>query len=111
MGSLSRKHLRVELDDGRLVELTTSNDDQITYEETRARRKWPQITEGGITLWWTFLAYLAARRSGVVEPTTKWEDWRPMVVDITNLDDELDDDDDGLGDPTLPAVSGSYTSP
>ena len=111
MGALSRKNLRVELVDGRTVDIRTTNDDQITYEETRARRKWPQITEGGITTWWTFLAYVAARRTGVVEATTKWEEWRPMVVDITNLDDEDDEEDDGLGDPTRPEVSGSFTSP
>jgi len=111
MGSLSRKHLRVELDDGRELDLTTTNDDQITYEETRARRKWPQITEGGITTWWTFLAYMAARRTGQVEPTTKWEDWRQMCVDITNLDDEDDDEDAELGDPTRPAVSVNSMSP
>lgn len=104
MSALSRKTFRVELDDGTVFEVTSRNSDQLAYEDTRLRRKWPMITEGGIQRWHTFLAWSAARRESLY--TDSYEKFTDAAVDV----ESLDDDDDGAGaavDPTPPAPPGS----
>lgn len=99
MSALSRKSFAVELDDGTRLEVTSINKDQIAYERTRARHKWPMITEGGVSQWWTFLAWAAAKRTGVFTGT--YEQFEDQAVDV----DCTDDDDTGEPvDPTPRAV-------
>jgi hypothetical protein len=103
MSALSRKNFRVELADGTVFDVQSVNADQLSYEDTRPRRKWPMITEGGIQRWHTFLAWSAARRAGsYTEPFEKFAD---DAVDV-----ECTDEDEVAGepvDPTLPAPRGS----
>lgn len=96
MASLSRQTFRVTLNDGTSYEIMTNNADQIAYETTRARRKWPQITEGGVVTWWTFLAWRASSRANLTDAS--YEAWQDLVADIDNISP----DDDDSADPTLP---------
>jgi hypothetical protein len=111
VGALSRKHFTVELADGRRFDLESLNVDQLAYETTRRNRKWPMITESGVGMWWTFLAWSAAKRTGVYDGT--WEAWSTSdCVDIDNTDADADDGVDGVAvDPTNLAPSGSSSSP
>jgi hypothetical protein len=112
VGALSRKHFRVELADGRLLDLESLNADQLKYETTRRNRKWPMITESGVGLWWTFLAWSAATRTGVYDGT--WEQWSDRdCVDLDNTDDDGGDAVvDGVAvDPTNLAAIGNSSSP
>lgn len=98
MPSLSRHTFRVELADGSVHEVTSSNADQIAWEETRARRKWPQVTEGAVVLWWTFLAWRAASRAGVT--SVDFSTWKEKeCVDVDNL---TADENDGAGEDVDP---------
>lgn len=96
MASLSRQQFRITMTDGVSYEVMTNNSDQIAYEQTRARRKWPQITEGGVVTWWTFIAWRASSREKLTEAS--YEAWSDLVADIDNITPE---DDDGA-DPTPP---------
>jgi hypothetical protein len=103
VSALSRKRFRVELDDGTVFDVQSVNADQLAYEDTRLRRKWPLITEGGIQRWHTFLAWSAARRASLyADPFERFTD---AAVDV-----ECTDDDEVNGepvDPTPPALRGS----
>lgn len=99
MSALSRKHLSASLSDGRVFDLHTVVADQISYENTRHRRKWPLISEGGVVLWWAFLAWTAATRTGQYDDT--WEAWQLALVDV----DDLDTDDESEVDPTIRAAT------
>lgn len=105
MSTLSRKHLRAELDDGRVLDVTTIVADQLAYETTRHRRKWPMITEGGVVTWWSFLAWAAASRLG--EYAGKYEEWTAALVDVEDLDPDVEGEP---VDPTPPDRSASSSS-
>jgi hypothetical protein len=102
LSALSRKSFRVELADGTVFDVQSVNADQLAYEDTRMRRKWPMITEGGIQRWHTFLAWSAARRAGVY--TDPYEKFTDDAVDVESTDD---DDAGEPVDPTPPAPPGS----
>lgn len=102
MSALSRKHLQATLADGRILDLHTVVADQIAYEQTRHRRKWPLISEGGVVMWWTFLAWTAATRLGDYDDT--YDAWQLQLVDVDDLDTD-DDDDAATVDPTSRAAS------
>jgi hypothetical protein len=102
MSALSRKTFRVVLEDGTTFDVESVNRDQLAYEDTRAVRKWPLITEGGIQRWHTFLAWSAARRAGVY--TDKYEQFIDAAVDVESLDDDTAGEP---VDPTQPAPPGS----
>lgn len=98
MSALSRKTIKVELADGTAFEVRTVNADQLAYEDTRAIRKWPLITDGGIQRWHTFLAWKAATRQGLY--AGKYEQFVEDAVDVDAAEDEP-------VDPTPPGQSGS----
>jgi hypothetical protein len=102
MSALSRKNFRVVLEDGTAFDVQSVNADQLSYEDTRLRRKWPMITEGGIQRWHTFLAWSAARRSGLY--TEPYERFVEAAVDVESTDD---DDAGEPVDPTQPVPRGS----
>lgn len=104
MSALSRKSFRVELTDGSRFDVQSVNADTIAYERTRLRRKWPMITEGGVSTWWTFLAWSAAHRTGTYPGT--YEEFETDAVDV----DCTDDDDTGTGEPVDPTRPGPSTS-
>lgn len=103
MSALSRKNFRVELDDGTVFDVQSVNADQLAYEDTRMRRKWPMITEGGIQRWHTFLAWSAARRAALY--TEPFERFTEDAVDVESTDE--DETGGEPVDPTPPAPRGS----
>jgi hypothetical protein len=102
MSALSRKTFRVELGDGTTFDVRSLNADQLAYEDTRLRRKWPMITEGGVQRWHTFLAWSAARRTGDYPGT--YEEFTVAAVDVESLDEDPAGE---AVDPTPPAPPGS----
>lgn len=102
MATLSRLHLRVTLPDRDPLEVTTVLADQVAYEATRARRKWPLITDGGVGTWWSFMAWQALTRTGAYHGT--YEEFVAAALDVESLDD---DPAGGDVDPTQPAEPAS----
>jgi hypothetical protein len=66
MANLAAPIVRVTLEDGdNLSEyvVQTDNRDNVAWDMTRGRKKWPQFNEAPF-LWLTFLAWSAMRRGG-----------------------------------------------
>ena len=80
MNGISRHTITVELA-GRDEPLTvvTANPDLVQWDETRARKGWPTMTDAPM-LWMTFLAWHAARRLGHF--TDGWDAFRDACLDI-----------------------------
>lgn len=79
------------------LELQTNNADMIQWDFTRAKQKppWPSFQEAPM-LWMTFLAWCAARRTGAIETTYTWDQWRHDVLEVAP---QTDDDDSEEGAP------------
>ena len=86
-----------------MFDVQSVNADQLAYEDTRLRRKWPMITEGGIQRWHTFLAWSAARRGNLY--AEGYERFCEAAVDVESTDD--DETNGEPVDPTPPAPPGS----
>jgi hypothetical protein len=79
-----------------VLELQATNQDLLLWDKTRAKHRWPKFEDAPF-IWMTFLAWSAARRTGVIPPETKYEAWEADVLEITSEDNE-----EG-GNPTLKA--------
>jgi len=86
--------IRDGLDD---LELQTTNRDLLLWDTTRAKHKWPDFRQAP-SLWLTFIAWSAARRTGAIEPAYKWDQWQDAVLEVRNIAAD-DDDDEGVGAP------------
>lgn len=101
MAELVRHRYTVTLDGAEPFEVLTSLADQTVYEQTRQRRKWPLISEGGVNFWTSFTAWSAAKRTGQIDGLT-YEQFADRVVSL-----QTDDDEGEPVDPTPPDQPGS----
>lgn len=82
------------------LELQVLNWDLLLFEKTARIHKWRTMKDDPQT-WFTFVAWAAGTRTGVV--TDEWEHWSKHVcAEVTSLDTDDDDDDADPGDPTQP---------
>lgn len=81
------------------IEVQTANPDLVLWDMTRVKHKWPKFDEAPF-LWLTFVAWAGARRTGAIGSEVTWEVWRDSVMDV----DQVSDEDDELGSPTLPGL-------
>lgn len=93
---IARHRYTVTLEGGEPFDVFTSFADQTVYEQTRQRRKWPMIAEGGVNYWVGFTAWLAAKRAGRFDGT--YEAWTAQVTSFVTYDEE----DEDTVDPTSP---------
>jgi len=64
--------LRVVMADGAEWEVQPIGPDQILWERTAVKHKWPDFQQTPVT-WQTFLAWAASRREGLIPPSLTWE--------------------------------------
>lgn len=88
------------------LELAITNPDRVAWDRTARRHGWPPFTEAPF-LGLTFLAWAAARRTGVY--TDSFEQWSEHdALEIDTAKDADEDADDylsaGLDHPTGPAT-------
>lgn len=83
------------------VTLQTNNLDMVLWDRTRVKHKWPRLDDAPF-LWFTFISWSAAKRTGLIEPTTTYESWESTVLDINAQDD--DDETADIGRPTFGVV-------
>jgi hypothetical protein len=110
---LAYPRLRVIMADGGEWEIQPIGPDQILWETTAVKHKWPEFTRTPVT-WQTFLAWAASRREGLVPTALTWETFRAQhqyvqAVDQDTepaADDQADDDELDPADvpPTRPGV-------
>jgi len=87
---LTGQRVRVCLLDGSDYVVKTIQADRVRYDLTRGKHKWPPGTEAPF-LWFTFLAWAAARREGHTALT--FEAFSDVAVSCTALDNDPDEDD------------------
>ena len=88
------------------LQLQTTNSDMIQWDLTRPKQRppWPKFDEAPI-LWMTFLAFCAARRTGAIEETYKWDTWRNEVLEVQPINDD-DAEEAGTGEPFPEGLPG-----
>lgn len=94
MSRATQMHLTVELTDVDPFEVDVRLMDHHMWDVARAKNNWPGPGDGPMT-WLGYLAFVAARRSGKIDPTTRWEDFLVQCEGVTNQDE---DDDNGAAD-------------
>lgn len=92
--STPRMLVRLASDDEKTLDIQATNRDLVLWDETRVKHRWPKFDDAPF-LWLTFLSWSAARRTGVISPDTKFEEWKNDVLDISNVEDDGD-----TGNPT-----------
>lgn len=70
--SLVRQRITVVLADDRELELLSANPDLVRWDITRQKHGWGSMEDAPM-LWATFVAWAAAKRTGVYEGT--WDTW------------------------------------
>lgn len=66
--------LRVVMEDGAEWEIQPKGKDQIRWEETAVKHKWPDFQKTPAK-WQTFLAFTASRREGLIPLALSWEEF------------------------------------
>lgn len=89
------------------LEIQTTNADMILWDLTRPKQRppWPSFQDAPI-LWMTFLAWAAARRTGAIEPSFTWDQWRTDVLEVAPITDE-EAEEAGAGEPFPAGESGT----
>lgn len=87
---LTGQRVRVVLLDGSDYVVRTIQADRVRYDLTAPKHKWPEGTSAPF-LWFTFLAWSAAKRSG--QTTLTFEAFYEQVVSAVALDNDPDEDD------------------
>lgn len=78
--------------------LQTNNMDMVLWDRTRIKHRWPRMDEAPF-LWFTFISWSAARRTGAIADSMTYESWEREVLDVS-AEDEPDEDPE-LGAPFL----------
>jgi hypothetical protein len=91
---LNSPRVTVTRDGHEPLEVQTDNRDLILWEKTRVKHRWPKFDEAPMT-WLTFLAWAAARRTGAIESTYRWEQWEAETIEVATVDRNKDDDEGG----------------
>jgi hypothetical protein len=100
---LSSPRLTVIRDGQEPLTLQTNNMDLVRWDRTRVKHKWPRLDEAPF-LWFTFISWSAARRTGAIPDTVTYEVWESTVQDVNAEDDEGDESSD-VGRP-FPEIPG-----
>lgn len=87
---LTGQRVRVVLLDGSDYTVKTIQADRVRYDLTAPKHKWPEGTTAPF-LWFTFLAWAAARREQ--RTTLTFEQFHEQVVTTKALDSDPDEDD------------------
>lgn len=87
---LTGQRVRVVLLDGSDYVVKTIQADRVRYDLTAPRHKWPEGTRSPF-LWFTFLAWSAARREQLT--TLQFEQFHEQCVSTKALDHDPDEDD------------------
>lgn len=80
-----------ESDPEKELEIQTTNADLVLWDRTRIKHKWPKFEDAPF-LWMTFISWAAARRSGLITPETKYEDWERDVLSVDSQDNDESDE-------------------
>jgi len=96
--STAQLQIQVELEDRDAFVVTTTLLDHNIWDLTRAKHKWPSAQDAPLT-WLGFLAWSAARRTGVIEPAMTWELFLTHCLAVSQPDEE---EDEATADPTDP---------
>jgi hypothetical protein len=100
---LSSPYLTIIRDGFDPLEVQTNNMDLVLWDRTRVKHRWPRLDEAPF-LWFTFIGWSAARRTGAIPPETTYEKWEASVLDISARDDDDDTGPDvGRPFPNIPA--------
>lgn len=99
---MTQPRLRVLLDDGSTVQAQTNNADLIRWDMTRAKHKWPGVSDAPF-LWLTFIAWAALRRTKAIDPGMTWEAFSESAVQVEDLT-EYDAEGVDAVDPTKGAA-------
>lgn len=93
---LSSPRLTVIRDGQEPLTLQTNNMDLVLWDRTRVKHRWPTMQDAPF-LWFTFISWSAARRTGAIADEMTYERWEREALDIS-----ADDDDESgeLGRPT-----------
>jgi hypothetical protein len=86
------------------AEVQTINADLVLWDKTRFRHKWPTVSDAPF-LWLTFIAWAAARRTGVIPQDLTYEQFEAETLEVETVDDEKPDDDG------LPPMASEYGRP
>jgi hypothetical protein len=105
---LSSPRVRVIRDGHDDLELQTTNADMVLWDLTRPKQRppWPKFDEAPM-LWMTFLSWAAARRTGAIETSYTWDQWRTDVLEVEPQQDAPDDD----GEDGAPFPTGEQSAP
>jgi hypothetical protein len=109
---LAYPRLRVQMADGAEWEVQPIGPDQMLFEVTAVKHKFPEFTKAPVT-WQTFLAWAASRREGLIPNTLTWDTFKTThlyvqaTTDADDDDDQADDDESDPADvpPTRPAAA------
>src|SRR5262245_39934794 len=74
-------------DDPKPLEVQTTNADMVLWDRTRVKHRWPNMQDAPF-LGMTFVAWAAARRTGLIAPDLTYEAWEAKVLDLSVEDDE-----------------------
>ena len=86
---LSTPRLTVVMDDGAVLTVQILNIDMLTWDRTRAIRKWPAGSDAPF-VWMTFLAWHALKREQQI-PDLKLEDFEQRCQSVTSDEATADD--------------------
>jgi hypothetical protein len=99
--SSGQLRISVELDGREPFIVATRLSDHNVWDTTRAKHKWPTAQEAPLT-WMGFIAWAAARRTGVIEASLTWEQFLVECISVERPDDE--EEDARTADPTPPVL-------
>lgn len=72
-------------DDPKEIEVQTTNQDLVLWDRTRATHKWPNFSDA-IFLWWSFCAWAAMRRQGLIPVEMKYEEFEKVALSVEMAD-------------------------
>jgi hypothetical protein len=89
---LPGRRSKVTLADGTTFVVRITNREFVAYDMTRAKRKWPPLSDAPF-LGATFLAHRAALREGLT--ALSWDQWQEAVDALENLPEDEEDTEQG----------------
>lgn len=95
MSRATQMRLTVELAEREPFDVDVRLMDHHGWDVACGKNKWPGPSEGPMT-WLGYLAFLASRRTGKIDPAMTWDQFLTACDGVTNLDE---DDEDGPGTP------------
>lgn len=99
MSKATQMRLTVELAEREPFDVDVRLMDHHGWDVARGKNGWPSPSDGPMT-WLGYLAFLAARRSGKIDPAMPWNDFLAQCDGVVNHDEDDDDSEVLGGDPT-----------